>query len=463
MSNSYVLLEKIVVPAAGASSVTFANIPQTGYTDLVVKFSVRSTTNVAGNGYFLFVRPNGSTTNQTYRALYFNGSSVSSFSGTTLFADMNPSDYTASTFGNGEIYIPNYTSANNKSMSTDVVTENNATNVNSGMYAGLWSNTSAITSLDFVPGGGNFAANSTFYLYGVAKLGTTPTIAPKARGGDVIDTDGTYWYHIFNSSGTFTPATALTCDYLVVAGGGGGGGGRASQGLGGGGGGAGGYRTSAGTSGGNSSAESSLQLLTNTNYTVTIGAGGNGGGIDTSGSQGSNSVFSTITSVGGGFGAKGGSTNAVNGGDGGSGGGAGFGVNGQSGGNPTTNQGLKGGDSDNSGVQGCGGGGGAGVAGGNGRSTPNYSGGNGGNGLASTITGSSVTRAGGGGAGGATALGGLAGSAGTGGGGAGSATGTGDAGSANTGGGGGGGARNTTAGAGGNGGSGIVVVRYLVA
>jgi hypothetical protein len=465
MSNSYVLLEKIVVPAAGASSVTFANIPQTGYTDLVVVSSARSATG-SGNWDGVYVSFNGTsvTTNHSARRLYGFSSTAASDS-SLPYAGIIPSNgTTANTFGSASMYIPNYAGNTNKSISVDASTENNSVNAINFLTAGLWSNTAAITSITLTTEStSNFMANSTFYLYGIAKFGTTPTIAPKATGGDVIDTDGTYWYHIFNSSGTFTPATALTCDYLVVAGGGGGGGGRASQGLGGGGGGAGGYRTSAGTSGGNSSAESSLQLLTNTNYTVTIGAGGNGGGIDTSGSQGSNSVFSTITSVGGGFGAKGGSTNAVNGGDGGSGGGAGFGVNGQSGGNPTTNQGLKGGDSDNSGVQGCGGGGGAGVAGGNGRSTPNYSGGNGGNGLASTITGSSVTRAGGGGAGGATALSGLAGSAGTGGGGAGSATGTGDAGSANTGGGGGGGARNTTAGAGGNGGSGIVVVRYLVA
>jgi hypothetical protein len=37
MTANYVLLEKITVGAAGASSVTFSGIPQTGYTDLVVK------------------------------------------------------------------------------------------------------------------------------------------------------------------------------------------------------------------------------------------------------------------------------------------------------------------------------------------------------------------------------------------------------------------------------------------
>jgi hypothetical protein len=68
-----------------------------------------------------------------------------------------------------------------------------------------------------------FVQYSTFYLYGVAKLGTTPAIVPYATGGDTIMTDGTYWYHAFTSSGTFTPAKGLSCDVLVVAGGGGGG------------------------------------------------------------------------------------------------------------------------------------------------------------------------------------------------------------------------------------------------
>jgi 2-dehydro-3-deoxyphosphooctonate aldolase (KDO 8-P synthase) len=38
MANTYTLLETITVGAAGAASVTFNSIPQTGYTDLVVDF-----------------------------------------------------------------------------------------------------------------------------------------------------------------------------------------------------------------------------------------------------------------------------------------------------------------------------------------------------------------------------------------------------------------------------------------
>jgi hypothetical protein len=52
---------------------------------------------------------------------------------------------TANTFGNTEFYIPNYTSSNYKSFSVDGVTENNATAA-FALYAGLWSNTAAITS-----------------------------------------------------------------------------------------------------------------------------------------------------------------------------------------------------------------------------------------------------------------------------------------------------------------------------
>jgi hypothetical protein len=93
------------------------------------------------------------------------------------------------------------------------------------------------------------STGSTFYLYGVAKLGTEPAISPYATGGDTIMTDGTYWYHTFISSGTFTPQKAISCDYLVVAGGGGGGT------LHGAGGGAGGLRSTVTATGGGGSLE----------------------------------------------------------------------------------------------------------------------------------------------------------------------------------------------------------------
>ena len=225
-------------------------------------------------------------------------------------------------------------------------------------------------------------------------------------------------------------------DFLVIAGGGGGGSTSPGTTRSGGGGGAGGYRTSAGTSGGGGSAESSEIITVGANFTVTVGAGGPGA------TSGSNSVFSTITSIGGGRGGNNGNVGAL----GGSGGGGGSGPATTAGGPGTANQGRAGGTG--SGAPGGpfrgGGGGGASSAGGTV---------NGGAGVASTITGPSTTRAGGGGAGGNTYAG--AGTGGAGGGGAGGN----NAGTVNTGGGGGGGTGQTTH-AGGAGGSGIVILKY---
>ena len=49
MGANYILLETITVGEAGASSVTFNNIPQSGYTDLKIVASARSTGSSADN------------------------------------------------------------------------------------------------------------------------------------------------------------------------------------------------------------------------------------------------------------------------------------------------------------------------------------------------------------------------------------------------------------------------------
>jgi hypothetical protein len=111
--------------------------------------------------------------------------------------------------------------------------------------------------------------------------------------------------------GTWVSRTA-NIDYLVVAGGGGGGFDT------GGGGGAGGYRASGY---GPSPLQGSAQELSLGTYAVTVGAGGTAGTSCTciTAPNGSDSIFGTITSAGGGGAGRGGS--AVNSADGGSGGG----------------------------------------------------------------------------------------------------------------------------------------------
>jgi hypothetical protein len=440
MPNNHVLLQKITL-GASAASITFSNIPQSGYTDLKLVYSARTTT--AGNDDEALISFNGSSSGFSQRNVYHTGSAAVSGTTPNQFAgSVNATGSTASVFSNIEVYIPNYTSNSQKSYSVDSVAENNATAIVMRLAAGLWSNTAAITSVTLTLG---FAANSTFSLYGIAATGTTPTVAPKARGGNNITTDGTYWIHTFTSSGTFTPFAGLTCDYLVVAGGGGGGVNAA------GGGGAGGYRTSIGGSSLSVSAQ---------NYLITVGAGGAGSSTNSvSGNSGTNSTFSTITSSGGG---GGGAASVGTAGGSGGGGGGGSSYAGGAGNTPSTSpsQGNNGGASVSAG--GGGGGGGAGVVGQNASSSPiSQKGGNGGNGSANTITGSSVTYAGGGGgAGGVNGGTDTAGAGGTGGGGTGKTAGIAATnGTTNLGGGGGGGWFNETAG---SGGSGVVIIRYAV-
>ena len=291
--------------------------------------------------------------------------------------------------------------------------------------------------------------------------GTVNTTAVGLPTGGSITTSGGFRIHTFTSSGTFGLTYSTAVQYLVIAGGAGVGTRRHS-----GGGGAGGYRCSVSgeTSGGGASAETAA-VLSAANYTVTVGAGGassNGPSNSNSNVQnGNNSVFGTITSLGGGFG----STYGSSAGSGGCGGGAGS----ESGtsfspGSGTSGQGYAGGDGQNNVGGGAGGGGGGagavGTAGGlNGNTGGTANGGAGGVGQASSINGSSTTRAGGGGGGGDTS--GSAGSGGSGGGGNGANGGSSpQSGSANTGGGAGGGGSDGRTHP--NGGSGIVIVRYAV-
>ena len=166
MAFTHSKLAEVTVGSGGASAITFNNIPQ-NYTDLVVKGSLRSSLS-ANNGDQLSIQFNGSTTSYSYRLLQGNGASANSYNNTTrYFGDAPASLATANTFGNLEIYIPSYTSANNKSYSADSVTENNATTALANIDAGLWSNATAINQITLTNSASNFVQHSTAYLYGI--------------------------------------------------------------------------------------------------------------------------------------------------------------------------------------------------------------------------------------------------------------------------------------------------------
>jgi hypothetical protein len=288
-----------------------------------------------------------------------------------------------------------------------------------------------------------------------------------ATGGTISCTP-TCKIHTFTGPGTFCVSAVSTVDtnrnkvaYMVVAGGGGG-----SSDIGGGGG-AGGFREGRNNpitpyTASPLAASCSALTVTASAFPITVGAGGVGKTpAPVAGTRGGDSIFSSITSAGGG-------TNEGSLQPGGSGSGKGHrGGCGGCGNTPSVSppQGQNGGAAPNpAGYAGSGGGGASGTGGSTSGGYPS-TGGPGGAGVTTEITNSPVAYAGGGGGGGF--LSGGTASGGTGGGGTG---GTGSPGStaatsgtANTGGGGGGGAYSPPGAApldGGAGGSGIVVIRY---
>ena len=302
--------------------------------------------------------------------------------------------------------------------------------------------------------------------------------------GGTETTCGDFKIHTFTGPGNFqvtaggSPSGSSTLEYIVVAGGGGGGGGY------GGGGGAGGFRFASPSlapltyPGKPLAAPAGLTATVNT-FPITIGAGGTGsnGAPNQDGTQGSASIFSSITSAGGGAGGMVNPVCSLKGGSGGGGSVSGPGGAQTCGGAGNTPpvappQGQNGGDGFCGGCYGQGGGGGAIVAGTNGTGPAGGAGGNGAGiptafGSNGQPSGSFRYYAGGGGGGrygpsgnggggGAGGLGGGSGSCGSPGGGSNCGSGT-----ANTGGGGAGAnGRQPDSYNGAAGGSGIVIIRY---
>lgn len=158
------LISSVTVGAGGAATIEFTSIPQT-YTDLLVVLSARSN---AGDNVAYF-RVNSATTSFSQRFLMGTGSSALSGTDTQLYVPVSNSGHTSNTFGNTAIYIANYTGSTNKTFSIDGTNENNSTDVRQVIETGLWSNTSAITSIQIPCPGGLFVQYSTAYLYGTLK------------------------------------------------------------------------------------------------------------------------------------------------------------------------------------------------------------------------------------------------------------------------------------------------------
>jgi hypothetical protein len=170
MANTFELIASSTVGSGGTSAITFSSIAST-YTDLQVVASLRTDGTFGNPWYDTYITLNG--TNLSWLDIISTGTSASSRNGATDFVTLGvtSSGATASTFGNISLYIPNYAGSSYKSASLDSVAENNASGNGMGLSAGLYSSSSAVTSITITPYNSptvKLVEHSTAYLYGVS-------------------------------------------------------------------------------------------------------------------------------------------------------------------------------------------------------------------------------------------------------------------------------------------------------
>ena len=168
MAATLKAISTITVGSGGASTIDFTSIPST-YNDLQLFLSARGTSTAL---YARITINNSSSAIYSLKTVYGEGNatyaSQSDANGTYFDRFlMDSSAYTASTFANGYIYIPDYAGSNAKSMLFDSVIENNASTAQAYLVGGLWNSTSAINQITLTPNTGSFAQYSTATLYGI--------------------------------------------------------------------------------------------------------------------------------------------------------------------------------------------------------------------------------------------------------------------------------------------------------
>ncbi len=170
--NSFESIATVTVGSGGASSVTFSSIPST-YAHLQIRYTARSSE--SANDSWCYTTFNGSTSGTDYYYLHYllgNGSSASASAADNINAvytgRLAAANSGTSIFGVGVIDILDYANTN-KNKTVRVLSgcdRNGAGDVvlNSGLYI----STTAISSLNIVPGNSaSFAQYSQFALYGI--------------------------------------------------------------------------------------------------------------------------------------------------------------------------------------------------------------------------------------------------------------------------------------------------------
>jgi hypothetical protein len=170
MPSTYQLISSNVL-TSNSASVNFSAIPST-YTDLMLRISGRTDRN-STNDELKIVFNSDTATNYSQTRIGGTGSAaqterLSGFTSIVSYLSLDGNTATSNTFGSIEIYIPSYTVSQNKPLRLFGAQENNDSIAYINAVAGLWRNTSAITSIVLTSSNAaNFVSGSSFYLYGI--------------------------------------------------------------------------------------------------------------------------------------------------------------------------------------------------------------------------------------------------------------------------------------------------------
>jgi hypothetical protein len=158
---TYTPLANLTLGSA-ASTVTFSSIPAT-YQDLIVIFT--GTTVTTTN--YTIIRLNGTTSGYSSQGLSGDGLNVqaaTNVNGTTTISSNFFTQPHSTNRLQTTLNIMDY-SATNKHKTILVRTDQAAAGTDA--FANRWANTAAVISISFAPNAQNWAAGSTFALYGV--------------------------------------------------------------------------------------------------------------------------------------------------------------------------------------------------------------------------------------------------------------------------------------------------------
>lgn len=162
-------LGMVSVGSAGSATVEFTSIPST-YTHLQLRALARTDYAAASIAFHINFNSNAAT-NYSSHELTGNGTSAAATASTTtqypVLGDITGSSATSSVFGSVVLDILDY--KNTSKFKTIRSLSGNDRNGSGklGLYSGNWRNTNAITSIQIIPGAGNFIQYSSFALYGI--------------------------------------------------------------------------------------------------------------------------------------------------------------------------------------------------------------------------------------------------------------------------------------------------------